>query len=185
MNRAARYAIGYISGEVLTARFAHAMLEVVSRDDPPIFSLITGPVMHTARNELVNLYLNLMEAHSHRLVIIDSDIEFSLDDLDALLEHDEDVVSGIYSDAVGGIVRTGCGFMSIRREVLENLAPHAFTPYVLPDGRVSGEDVGFLHNARQAGFETVLDEQIRVGHVKHQVLHVMADATDKVEVLVL
>jgi hypothetical protein len=72
----------------------------------------------------------------------------------------------------------GCGFMLIKREVMETLAA-ASDKYYLEDGRLvsglyaslcsngffQGEDLYWCQRAWIAGYRIVLDPTIRLGHV--------------------
>jgi hypothetical protein len=167
------YAIGFVSGLEITVPFFNSVLQAVVRDHCGVVSVLSGPVLHRARNQLAEMFLNGQGGDCDRLLMVDSDIVFTLDDVDAILAHDEPVVSGVYQGPEG-VVEQGCGFLLIHRKVLEELKPFPFNPIKLEDGVVSGEDVGFRFHARKAGYEAVIDHSIAVGHIKPQVLQVEA-----------
>jgi hypothetical protein len=73
---------------------------------------------------------------------------------------------------------TGLGFFACRREVIDKMQYpyfdgelkeiHGENGVVMRD--MSSEDVNFCHNITKAGFEIVLDSNIRVGHLKPVVI---------------
>ncbi len=167
------YAVGFVSGMTVTLPFFDSVIKAVQRDGCGVISVMGGPVLHRSRNQLAEMFVSgAGGADCDRMVMVDADIVFTLDDLDRLLAHDEPIVSGIYGDATGEIVTLGCGFMSITKDVLERMLPFPFNPVKTQDGRVSGEDVGFRVHAKEHGYETVVDFDISVGHVKTQIVRV-------------
>ena len=118
-----------------------------------------------------------------RMVWIDSDISWEVDDFVKLVTNDHDILTGAYLDELGRVVATrldgdrvsreqlesqepfeiawcGFGFVSLSKEVVAALAE----PFIR-DGEY-GEDVAFCKNARAAGFSVWLDPTIRVTHHK-------------------
>lgn len=164
------YAIGFCSGYEVTLAFLNSLVNAVHRDRCGVLSMLGGPVLHRNRNELSKMFLEGQGGHVQKLVMVDTDIAFTMDDLDALLAHKEPIVSGVYPAADGRVISDGCGFMVIDREVLDRLMPYPFNPVKFEDGRISGEDVGFRVHARQAGYEVVVDPTISVQHLKHTLL---------------
>ena len=69
---------------------------------------------------------------------------------------------------------TGMGFFACRKEVLDKLTYPYFNgkleEIIAEDGKVirdlSSEDVCFCKNIQAAGYEIVLDTDLRVGHLK-------------------
>lgn len=124
------------------------------------------------------------ELNAQRLVFIDSDMSWSTDSFERLIESDQDIVSGLYLDELGQAVaftsnqqrisqkelttnvrykplhHVGFGFISLSQRVM-----HALTQPFLMDGEY-GEDAAFCEHARAAQFNIYLDTRIRVTHHK-------------------
>lgn len=177
----APYAIGFVSGWEITHPFFLSVFTAARKHHCSILSMLSGPVLHRARNELVRMYLR--DCDERYLLMVDSDIEFTTDDIDKALAHDAPIVSGIYpktqmdTGAEGmEIVEDGCGFLLVRRDVYERLGEFPFNPIKIQTGEVTGEDVGFRYHAGEAGFDIIVDPAISLGHLKSQVLRIPADA---------
>ncbi len=168
-----RFAIGFVSGADVSIQFFASVVAMFKKEPIEIISLVSGPLLHVTRNDLAAMYLR--ETHAPTLLMVDTDIEFTGDDVDAIMAHEDPVVSGIYPKQNGDVVSDGCGFLRIDRFVIEKLMPYPFNPIRLDNGVVTGEDVGFRYHAHEAGYPTTVDWNIRVGHVKPQVLRVSAD----------
>ncbi len=166
------YTLGFVSGWDVSHPFFNSVFQVASKHGCHVISILSGPLLHRARNELCAMYLR--ETANDTLLMVDSDIEFTPDDVDAILAHPEPVVTGVYPDNHGEAVTDGCGFLRIDRHVVEALMPFPFNPIKVEDGRVSGEDVGFRYHARAAGFEVVVDHDISLGHLKPRVMKLTA-----------
>lgn len=178
-----RYVIGFVSGMEVSLPFFDSVVHAVVRDGCGIVSYTGGPVLHRLRNELARHWLARTEwADTEWMVMVDTDIIFTLEQLDALLAHDERVVSGIYASQIGEVVAHGCGFMLIHRSVFEELAPYPFNPIKTAEGLVSGEDIGFRVHCKERGIPVVVDSDIKVGHLKPQVMWVDAVAPEYKEV---
>jgi hypothetical protein len=118
-----------------------------------------------------------------RMVWIDSDMSWQVDDFLKLVSTDHDVLTGAYLDELGRVVATrldgdrvsreqlksqepfeiawcGFGFLSLSKNVVASLAE----PFI-KDGEY-GEDFAFCMNAHAAGFSVWLDPTIRVTHHK-------------------
>jgi hypothetical protein len=156
-------------------------------------SLITG-----LRNDMAAYFLDSRYSH---LFWIDADIDFAPEAALKLLSLGENIAvgayrikrpNGSYAAAKDGHQLTdlsqlngpteidwaGCGFMLIKREVMETLAA-ASDKYYLEDGRVvpglyaslcsngffQGEDLYWCQRAWIAGYRIVLDPTIRLGHI--------------------
>lgn len=173
------YAVGYCSGNTVTAMWHSCLISLVYRDRPGIVHSLSGPALHEGRNKMAKFFVENLST-SKVLVVVDTDILFTPEDVDKLLAHDEPVVSGVYptyhgeSDVPNAldaeVIADGCGFMKIDRVVLEAMMPHPFDPvYVTsPNGEqcTTGEDVGFRIRAQRLGFDTVIDKSIQVRHLK-------------------
>ena len=180
------YAVGFICGETCSSWFVDGLVRLVATENPPVLQLIAGPVLHRSRNQLADMFLKAPWASgdvADKLVMIDSDIAFTVADVRALLAHDEPIVTGVYPNSKGKTMKIGAGFMSIRREVLKKLGPHPFNPVTWGDGAMTGEDVGFLMHAKDAGYDIVVDPNISVGHAKVQVLRIFEAGERPVEFL--
>jgi hypothetical protein len=118
-----------------------------------------------------------------RMVWIDSDMSWQVDDFLRLVATDHDILTGAYLDELGRVVATrldgnrvsrqqldtqepfeiawcGFGFVSLSKDVVAAL-PEPF----IKDGEY-GEDISFCYNARNMGFKVFLDPTIRVTHHK-------------------
>ena len=125
--------------------------------------------------------------------MLDTDMVFRLEDLERLLAHDLDVVSGLYQagdgrlmaapewveglnakwpptpdrkwpEGLSEVVATGMGCIAIKRAVFEKIGSGWFD--YLP---TAGEDVSFCKRVADAGYTIWLDPGVRIGHIKPQV----------------
>ena len=170
------YALGYVAGEQVHTQWMDRVVNLLYRDFPPVLRKYSSPgVLWRARNDLAASFLS--DTDEDRLLMVDTDILFTPEDVDAILSHEEPVVSGIYgstnswSNSVR-VVADGCGFLLVNKEVFEALFPYPFLPVRLQDGDISGEDVGFRARAQLAGFAACIDTEIRVQHVKSIILSI-------------
>ena len=166
------FTLGFVSGWEVSHPFFNSVFQVASRKHCTVISILSGPILHRARNELAAMFLR--DTEHDTLLMVDSDIEFSVEDVEAIMAHPEPVVSGVYPDNKGEVVTQGCGFLRIDRKVLVALGPHPFNPILTQDDVVTGEDVGFRYHAQQAGFPCVVDHSIAVGHLKPRVMRLEA-----------
>ncbi len=170
MTEPGRFALGFVSGMEVSLPFFASVIHLLGKEKCSVLSIQSGPVLQRSRNELAAMYLR--DCEEPTLLMVDADIEFTHDDVDAILTHDYPLVSGVYPKANGEVVEDGCGFLRIDRKVLEMLMPFPFNPIKTQDGIVTGEDVGFRHAAIQVGWPVKVDHGISLGHVKAQVLRV-------------
>ena len=140
-----------------------------------------GPNIWRNRNELMSL-----DSQYTHFLQWDQDIEANAYQIQALLAHDVDIVSGAYlqrrsdgetSYCAGrdgrsiGINSRGCfpvewvgaGFLLISRHALESLDRPWFR-HEMMDGDHTSEDVGFCMHARANGFAVYLDCDTIVKH---------------------
>ena len=119
---------------------------------------------------------------------IDDDQVFKTEHFDALLNHDLDIVSGLYKksndlfacckldgktlsvddeviDGVREVTANGMGFMLTKSKVFEFI--HKPFDNLNDD---QWEDFGFASKARQAGFKVHIDGSVIVGHEKKIIL---------------
>lgn len=131
-----------------------------------------------------------------KILWIDSDIIFTVDDAMRLLDHDKDVVSGAYLLGSGEVTAypkllgpgftygevkemtepvevAGCGFgfLAVRQGVFESLSRPWFQAAMVTteDGfsfPMMGEDLSWCKRVIDAGFEIWFDPTIRVTHHK-------------------
>ena len=122
-----------------------------------------------------------------RMIWIDSDMSWQVDDFLRLVATDHDILTGAYVDELGRVVAKrldgdrvsreqlgnqepfevawcGFGFVSLSKDIVAAL-PEPF----VRDGEY-GEDVSFCKNARAAGFSVWLDPTIQVTHHKTMAL---------------
>lgn len=132
------------------------------------------------RNFLFNGFL---QSPYEWLVLIDSDIGFTRQDMEYLLEGREYAICAPYArkDSSGEAIRSGLGFGRIHRSVLEVLrehvvsnlnfihnghAMHDFCPVGVPirGANYLGEDVGFWSLVRHLGIKVGLETRCRLTH---------------------
>jgi hypothetical protein len=139
-----------------------------------------------------------------RMFWLDSDIVFTPDDVLTLLNLDVDIGVAAYPMKDGPFLSVfrnlktvsdasefdgptevdcaGCGFMVIKRHVIETLSRtlDRYHPFGGVEGRsiaalyqstamCPGEDIWFSVNARSAGFKIIWESSIRLGHVGQSV----------------
>lgn len=159
-------ALGYVSGNTVSAAWVRCLTAAIcsGRFDDRILSITCGPVLSRGRNLLAGLFL---KTGADRLLMVDTDIIFTPRDVDDLLEYDAPVVYGRYAADNGRRILRGCGFVAIRREVLE--AFDRWFDYMPYEGVVLGEDESFYQRVVDAGFEPVYAD-VTVGHEKPRVI---------------
>ena len=126
-----------------------------------------------------------------KVLWIDSDISWTVDDFFKVYESEHDIVSGAYmmADRVivaskqpwGGLMSqeefhshkepfkvasVGFGYICVRSGVFESLAKPWFAPPPEVDRFLIGEDVAWCIKARKAGYDIWLDPSVRVDHQK-------------------
>ena len=152
---------------------------------------ISFPSPDGAMNMAVN---HFRDSDADEFICIDTDIVFDPIDLKELLEHDLPIVFGLYPQKQAGLVwpvtpldnaegkgrlrevaRCGRGFMRVRREVFDKIAPHCITfedsqtgrsvPIffdALPGGH--SEDFFFCDLVRNHDYKIMVDTGIVVKH---------------------
>lgn len=188
--------LGYLHSGSVTHEFHESVLRVSK--DPNI--LITGVEGHvnvsTPRNELVKIFLHKTKADY--LLSVDSDMAFTMEDIERLVAHRLPVVSGLCLGKKEGkgvfaaagkttdislaieecdgstfeVAWVGMAFCLIYRTVLQNLGVGPLWPYAdtLVDGKALGEDVVFCLRAKEKGFKIFIDTAVHIGHVKQMVI---------------
>ena len=129
------------------------------------------------------------------VLLIDSDMVFTKDDVERVKEHlkDKDIVTGLYVMGMenyppaifkkeGGVYKSatpeeklfevdacGAGFLGISRKVVKELEV-PFTQFINPlSGNLFGEDMAFCIKAQGAGFKILCDPTIKLGHIKTEI----------------
>jgi len=118
--------------------------------------------VNRARNSCTAKFLSGDATH---LMFVDADIQFNPEDIVKLINHDKDIVGGIYpqktlppkmvvntvnnGEKQGNLIEVGTlgtGFMLVKRSVFEKMIEHGATPYV--------DDIGLSkkENANQYDF---------------------------------
>ena len=144
------------------------------------------------RNALVQL---AQEKGCTHLMFIDNDMEFPPSGIQRLLDHDKDIVGGIYNArGVPGkpVVSTvkmsedyssneisniqipaqlfkcfgmGTGFMLVKLSVFDKLKKPYFVAFEDEDGTHHTEDIEFCIRAKKAGFDVWASPTIPIGHI--------------------
>lgn len=138
------------------------------------------------RNEL----MEWMRLEKDDLLLLDSDVVFTPEDVEKMREHLEtrDIITGVcvlgYHPHPPSLFRKdsgryrlleppkeieeidGCGgaFLGISRKVIETV-PEPFFP-VRENEREHGNDISFCIRAQKEGFKIVVDPSINVGHIR-------------------
>lgn len=144
-------------------------------------------LVHDARNKIVQ---NAIDNKMSHIMFIDSDMYFEPEAINKLLEHDKDIVAGLYyrklpphqpniTERKGDLLRfprvwpknkpfkifaAGTGFMLIKTSVFEKLEEPWFYFASLGD-QYMGEDIYFCKKAGDAGFDVWVDPTIEIGHI--------------------
>jgi hypothetical protein len=136
--------------------------------------------------------------HAEKLLMIDTDIVFKMSDIEKLDNDNLDIVGGMYrmgygrnkwclfkdaelevkdpdydpilepTDGIMEVGGMGAGFLMVNREVLEKMQdPFTFR---LVNGFFQGEDLSFCYRARKMGFKVCCDTDVKVGHIRTQIL---------------
>lgn len=124
------------------------------------------------------------------LLMIDSDMTFTLEDVKNMEENlkDKDIVSGLYRMGIGGtpyaifkdnlptepednvfeIDACGAGFLGISHRVLLD---EPFTRvFNKKSGMWRGEDMSFCQTVKEAGYKIWCNSKIKLGHIKTQII---------------
>ena len=183
-------ALGFVSGQTVQTKWMGSVLQLVQKRGTPVISCISGPFLAQSRNRLTELFLAGEWDH---LLMTDTDMIFSLEDVDKALAHDAPVVSGLYVldtgimaagyEAPGDKFATftyipsepvvvdfvGAGFLLVNRlaflAVQHKFGPHWFD-YMQGDFTQTGEDISFCKRLKSVDMPILLDPSIRLGHIK-------------------
>lgn len=198
--------LGYVHPGWVTWEFCRGLVELARHErGVTIIQKRSGPMISEARNAIFDV-ARRMELP---LLFVDTDSAFTLDDIQALLDTGEQIISanidvqhengrrspaghqldenGLYRPLQPGDLRNrrgpvnvaavGMGCTLIRPPVLEALEPGPLFPFAetihtsaWAKQQPIGEDVTFCKRAREVGFRSFIEPNVKVGHVKSRVV---------------
>src|SRR3990167_3999182 len=150
----------------------------------------SGPYIYENRNKL----LEIAKYKNESILMIDSDIVFTLNQVECIERHLENVsaVTGVYVFGIGelpmlfkknvgyeltGIPETfspvdacGGGFLGFSKELVQKLPDKAFNT-VFENGTPYGEDISVCHRINELGFKIYVDPELKVGHLRQNVMY--------------
>lgn len=193
--------IGYIHPGLVREEFAHSLLMAAVGDtqDRRVITGVLGvptSILAHGRNTLCQQFLS---TDDQWLLMVDTDIIFTLADVYALLDADLPVLGGLYLMRHGNpqpcwtvgdftqaldirpepmvVNSVGTGFLLLHREVLEKLQannpdePWPWFGHDIVKGVRAGEDISFCHRLNQIGVQVHGHGGVHVGHVGTTVLY--------------
>lgn len=157
-----------------------------------------------ARNMLAQAAIDTNCTH---LLIIDDDMEFRGDVIKRLIEHDKEIITGLYlqrswphrpltfdfveedgsalysyleSDKTGlqEIANCGLGFCLIKTDVFKQMAKPWFRLGEY-DPQEWSDDIGFFNRATKVGFKIYVDLDIMIGHIGTVIIRPEYDKDEK------
>lgn len=190
VETARKILIGVSTGEYARRADFYDYFNMLKKPDNSLILFSHDRSPAHARNIIAQTAL---EHNCSHVLFIDDDMAYKPEALYQLLEHNKDVVSGLYlgrayphqplifdlADDDGKclyaylegnesrlipIVNCGLGFVLIKTEVFKNLEK----PWVRLgelDPQEWCDDIGFFNRVRNAGFELYCDTECRVGHI--------------------
>ena len=154
-----------------------------------------GALIDQNRNSLWNV---AKQVHAEKLLMIDTDIVFKMSDIEKLDNDNLDIVGGMYrmgfgrnmyciykdpdlgikdsdydpilepTDGIMEVGGMGAGFLMFNKNVLDRMQdPFSFRTV---NGLFQGEDLSFCYRAKQSGFKVHCDTDVKVGHIRTQIL---------------
>lgn len=151
---------------------------------------VTSPILANNRNELIDYG----DMNFDKILFVDGDIEFTVDNFDRLLDSGKEVITGNYKlrdgtccafgldqnedkvfckeDGVQEALVSGAGFLLSDKEVFEFLLMRGINNYFyypLIKGKYSGEDMGFGLNLSKVNFKMYIDYDCRVNHITNRI----------------
>jgi len=158
--------------------------------------LITGIEKISTPTSSTTIFNNKIKVNK-KILLFDSDICWSIDDLRLLIENDNKITVGGYQLVNGNtslksienkfinpqefalldkpfeVVGAGLGFAAIDQEVFENIK---YPWFEIKEGEnfnsAVGEDIDFFTKARNLGYKIICDPRIKLGHVKQKTLYI-------------
>lgn len=151
-----------------------------------------GPYIYDNRNQI----LKMAKRNNESLLMIDSDIIFTVEDVDKIAEHlkTKDAVTGVYCLGVKPYPATifkrvgkdyeyteppkemqpigacGGGFMGLSAELIQSLPDNACNN-VFEGGAMHGEDISLCYRIDEIGKTLYCDPSISVGQIRNNVLY--------------
>lgn len=138
--------------------------------------------------------------HNEHLLMIDSDLVFTMEDVEKMAQHIEytnGVVTGLYpmgkepykpwlfkrvvgdyelldkfDNNVSKVDACGGGFLGIPKEVIKQVPDNAFD-HINENDIQHSEDVSFCHRLRERSIPLYYDPQIKLGHVRVDIKNVV------------
>lgn len=156
-----------------------------------------GPDLDFNRNMIWRQTVKYQEKEPSHLLMIDSDIVFTPEDVakvESHLDNGLDAITGIYpigqppyppciferipgdykltpvKEGLNEIGACGGGFLGINKNVIMNMDKDPFDN--IREGEIfHGEDISFCYRAAQRGYKIWADSEIRLGHVRTQTVY--------------
>lgn len=169
------------------AVFYDYLAGLVKPDDTVGASFHTNSAAYN-RNMIID---DALAAEATHILFIDDDMAFAPDSLLRLIQHDKDLVSGLYlsrnyphlptifdnyevplkrrflESGQFGLIEVGAcgfGFLLIKTHIFEHLSkPYVMAGEVYADRR--NEDLGFCRRVKEAGFKIYCDLNTTIGHM--------------------
>jgi len=156
-----------------------------------------GPDLDYNRNLIWKQAIKYNETKEGHLIMIDSDIVFTSEDIRKLEEHLDnglDAVTGVYAiglppyppcvferiegdykltevkEGLHEIGACGGGFLGINKSVIKKMPKDPFDN--IREGEIfHGEDISFCHRLHELGLKLWCDSEIKVGHIRTQTIY--------------
>lgn len=176
--------------DMVSARFTQS-LATLNKVGECAIAMQVGSLVYESRNNLVS---QAIKYEADYVLWLDSDMIFEPDTLIKLMEHDVDIVSGLYfrrahpytpvlfeqleltengcdykgcEDYPSDIFEVaGCGFgcVLMKTDVLYDIAGKYGAVWFAPIGNI-GEDCAFCIRARELGYKIYCDPNVKLGHM--------------------
>lgn len=159
-------------------------------------NLITGTEEVSNPNSSTLVFDNKIKINK-KILLFDSDVCWSIEDLRLLIENDNKITVGGYQLVNGNtsvksiknkfispkefglldkpfeVAGAGLGFAAIDQEVFENIK---YPWFEINEGKsfnsAIGEDIDFFKKATKLGYKIICDPRIKLGHVKQKTLYI-------------
>jgi hypothetical protein len=163
-------------------------------------NLLIGQNLVNGKKEVTNsstLVFDNKVKINKKILLFDSDMCWSVDDLRLLIENDNKITVGGYQLVNGNtslksiknkfispkefslldkpfeVAGAGLGFAAIDQEVFENIK---YPWFEIDEGEnfdsAIGEDIDFFKKATNFGYKIICDPRIKLGHVKQKTLYI-------------